>query len=149
MEKQLIGISYRFIDTKELYEYGFNNYSIKTIVKQNDVLKQIEIKNSTNETKILDLYAKNDISILISNDINIETIEPTISILDNLTAPISEGDTIGTAEYLINDTIYSVDLIASHDVFKSKIYDYFLYILSAIILFTIFIYIFNITKNKN
>ena len=81
MEKQLIGNSYRFIDTKELYEYGFNNYSIKTIVKQNDVLKQIEIKNSTNETKILDslLEQEKEPILLVDNDKAGEAIIKTVS----------------------------------------------------------------------
>lgn len=48
-----MGSSDRFGDTKSLYEYGYSNYSIKNIVNKNDIIKQIEVKNASKETKNL------------------------------------------------------------------------------------------------
>ena len=90
------GVSARFSDTKDLYEYGFSNFSKQTVLKAGDIATQIEVPNATKETKHLDLLIEEDVSALLSNDISLETLSPEITIQENISAPIMEGDILGT-----------------------------------------------------
>lgn len=111
-------LSGRFLETKELLNYGYNNYTIKKIREENAIADQIQIKNATKDTKNLDLIISNDIIALVKqSDLNSE-FTPEININENLSAPISEGDVIGKIIYTIDDITYSSDLKASHDVKK-------------------------------
>lgn len=124
----ILGSSNRFIDTKNLYEYGFSNYEIKNIVNENDIASQIEVSNGTKNTRKLDLLIKETIPALVkTSETNIE-LNPNIHLNENISAPITENETLGTITYEINGVEYTTDLIASHTVEKSKILEYILYI---------------------
>lgn len=115
------GLSQRAIDCKTLFEYGFNNYSVKQIASKNSVAEEINIKNATKDTEKLELLYSEDLSGLIPNDADISTITPNIKLTDNLVAPILEGTNLGTITYNIDGFDYSCSLIASHTVNKSNI----------------------------
>lgn len=108
----------RFIDTKSIFNYGYNNYTISKLQEQNSIATQIKIENATEETKNLDLLVLNEITALVSKN-NLETrITPEIQIDLNLSAPISQGQKIGKIIYSIDNIEYSSDLIASQNVEK-------------------------------
>lgn len=149
--KTVNGTSTRFSETKTLYEYGYNNYLIKPIVDTKSVVHQIEVKNATQETKNLDLLPDNSVEALISIDQENEAFSPEINLNENISAPIEEGATLGTAKYTINGIEYKVNLIAAHSVEKSKLLEIILKVLVvAFIIFLIYKLIFsNKRKRKN
>ena len=51
---------------------------------------------------------------------NLDSIQPNITINDNLIAPIAESDVVGTISYYIDDIEYKANLTASHTVNKSN-----------------------------
>ena len=67
-------------------------------------------------TKNLDVIAKNDINILLKNDVDIDSLDKNIEIYNNPSAPVSEGAVLGKISYTINDKTYSTDLIAANSV---------------------------------
>ena len=117
-----------------MYEYGYSNYSIKNIVNKNDIIKQIEVKNASKETKNLDLLIKDSIPALIKNSNSNEQFNPEITLNDKISAPIDENEVLGKVKYEINGIEYTSDLIASHNVEKSKLLNYILYGLFILIL---------------
>ena len=143
----VLGSSNRFADTKSLYDYGYSNYSIKDIAVQNQVITQIEVKNGSKDTKNLDLLIKEPISALIKNSEQNTEFTPEITLVDKISAPISENEVLGKVKYEINGVEYTTDLIASHNVEKSKLFDYILY--TAITLILLFLcYKFLFSKRK-
>lgn len=132
------GISQRAIDCKTLFEYGFNNYSIKSIATKATVAQQISVKNATTETEKLDLLYSENLSGLIPDDVDLGTITPTITLTDGISAPIAEGTNLGTITYNIDGFDYSCDLLASHTVYKSN----FTKTLLELILLLFFLFIF-------
>ena len=132
------GLSQRALDCKTLFEYGFNNYSIKSIAEKDSVAEQISIKNSTKETESLDLLYSDDLSGLVPDDVDISTIAPNIKLTENLSAPILEGTNLGTITYTIDGFDYSCNLIASHTVYKSN----FTKTLLELILLIFFLFLF-------
>lgn len=113
------GLSQRAIDCKTLFEFGFNNYSIKQIAEKNAVAKHIDVKNATEETASLDLLYSDDLYGLLPNDLDFSNITPNIILTENLSAPIFEGTNLGTITYNIDGFDYSCNLLASHNVYRA------------------------------
>lgn len=112
-------LSAKFIDTKSLFNYGYNNYTIRKLREKNAIATQIEVGNGTKETRNLDLLISDDITSLIPQD-DLETeFSPEIQITDNLLAPIAQGQVVGKIVYNIDGIEYASYLVASHSVEKS------------------------------
>ena len=114
------GLDSRFSDSKALFEFGYQNYSIKKIVEKGSIVKQVEIINGTKDTRILSLVVSDDILALINSNQDISALSPKIEVIDGLSAPILEGSVVGQISYSINGILYKSDLIASHDVETSN-----------------------------
>lgn len=132
-------LSAKFIDTKTLFDYGYNNYTIRKLREKNAIATEIEIGNGTKETRNLDLLISEDITVLVPQD-DLETdFSPEIQITDNLLAPIAQGQVIGKIVYNIDGIEYSSDLVASHSVEKSGFLKLIVQIL-LIVLILFFLY---------
>lgn len=142
-------ISAKFVDTKTLFNYGYNNYTIRKLREKNAIATQIEIGNGTKETRNLDLLISDDITALIPQD-DLETeFSPEIQIVDNLLAPIAQGQVVGKIVYNIDGIEYSSDLIASHSVEKSGFLTLIVQIfLIVLILFLLYKLLFEDYKKK-
>ena len=119
--KTVNGISTRFSETKDLYQYGYLNYSIHPILQQDDIVTQVEILNGTKETRNLNLLANTCINILLENTIPKDSLSPELKLKENINAPIEQGETLGKVIYMIDGIQYETDLVASHAVEPSKI----------------------------
>ena len=124
--------STRYVDTINLFDYGFDNYKSTEILARDSVIKNVEVENATKDTKDLSLLAKDTISVLVPKNINIDTLEPSIEI-NNLSAPISEGAVVGKITYNINGENYSTDLVAGNSVIRSDIETLIVQIVLAIL----------------
>lgn len=118
------GVSSRFSDSKILYEYGFNNFSIRNIVNSGDILTQIQVPNASLNTKSLDLAFDSSLNTLVNNaDLNTNYM-PEIILNDNILAPITNGTVLGKAIYNINGNSYTLNLVATHDVDTTNIVNF-------------------------
>lgn len=135
--KTVNDVSTRFSETKALYEYGYNNYLLKTIADSNSTVHQLKISNATKETRNLDLLAESSVEALIKKEQENDSFLPEVILKDNISAPIEEGTVLGTAKYEINGIEYETDLIASHDVETSKLLNIIIEV--AIILIILFL----------
>lgn len=113
-------LSAKFVDTKAIFEYGYDNYTLRKIREQNAIATQIEIANATKETKNLDLLISDSLIALVHKDDLKTEFSPEIEIDDNLFAPIAQGSVVGKITYNIDGIQYSSDLYASHSVEKSS-----------------------------
>jgi D-alanyl-D-alanine carboxypeptidase (penicillin-binding protein 5/6) len=127
-------LSVRYLDSIELFNNAYNNYALTTIKNANDIVKTIEIKNGTRDTKNLDILSKDDITVFHSVDIDVQSIEPEVELYSDIKAPIAKGDIIGTATYKIDDLEYTTELLAGDDVEKSETLNILLIIIGVICL---------------
>lgn len=142
-------LSAKFIDTKSLFDYGYNNYTVKKLREKNAIATQVEVKNGSKETRNLDLLISDDLTALISQDDLNTDFSPEIQVEDNLMAPISQGQVVGKIVYNIDGIEYSSDLIASHSVKKSGFLTLIVQIfLIVLILFLLYKLLFENNKNK-
>ncbi len=121
----------RYNDAKTLFNYGFDNFSKKDIIKAGSTIKTIDVKNATSSTKNLNLVAETGINTIVTNDKLNDTIEPQINLNEHLQAPIKKDSIVGTATYTVDNIKYTINLKAGNEVKKS--YTLYLVIVIAII----------------
>ena len=137
------GVKQREEDLITLFEYGFNNYKNKVISPKNTVAKTISVKNGSMDTRSLELVLEDDVKAIVPNDFNFEEYTPNIILNDNIVAPITKGDVLGTISYGINGQSFTGNLIASHDV---KQYDYT--IINMIVAFAMLLVVYKLFFGK-
>ena len=147
------GLSQRALDCKNLFEYGFNSFKYETIIHRGDVAKSVTVKNGTDETKELNLIYSDDVNVLVPTSYDLSNVASSanIELTEQLYAPISEGTVLGNSKISVYGSDYSVDLIASHTVYKANTLKTIMELLLLIIFLFFFakiIKIFSKKKNK-
>lgn len=128
----------KFSDTKQLFEYGFSNYSLKNVINANEVFKSISPKHSSKESPSLNVLYENSINIFIENSTDISNISPTVEFNEELTAPIKKGNVLGKVSYNVDGIIYETNLIAGQDIYSDDTISLILKILAIVLLLYIF-----------
>ena len=116
------GLSNRYLDTINLFEFGYDNFASREVIKTGGVIQTVNVKNATRDTKKLDAVVQNDISVLIKAEDKNNALLPEVHINDNLKAPINKGDVIGTVTYTVEGINYTENLVANNDVKKSRLF---------------------------
>ena len=109
----------RFSCASSLLDYGFSNFQFSKLATAGDIVQNVEVFKGI-ETSVNAVF-ETDSGTLVSkgNDMNISK---TISLNENISAPICKGDTIGTVTFSLNDEIIStVNLVSDRDVNKVNI----------------------------
>lgn len=125
----------RYIDTINLFDFAFNNYSFIKLKSKNNSVTNIEIENASDDTKKLNLLINSDIIVLSNADNRNSNVEPKITLKDNLSAPIAKGEVVGSITYEFDGDTYKADLIAASNVEKKVDFIYNLCIKILVISF--------------
>lgn len=110
----------RYLDTINLFEFGYSNYKFEKIAVKDSVIEEITVENATKDTKNLSLVLKNDINGIVPIDYDFNNLDYTVKLNNLISAPIQKGDTLGKVTYKIGDFEYSADLISNSNVEKSE-----------------------------
>ena len=135
----------KFSETKKMMNYVFDNYEFTQIHKKGDVIKNIEVEKATKETKSLNLVISEDIKSINNIKIKAEEIEPEINLNNEIIAPISKGQELGTIKYTIDGLEYNAKLLAENDVIKKT---YYVEILLGVGIFIIIVGVIIIIKKR-
>ncbi len=107
----------RFAEARKLLDYGFSNYSAVSFGKSGDIVSTVEVSKGISKT--VDAVYESSASVVIKKGLE-TSVNQTITLDNNLEAPIVKGQKIGTATYTLNDeVIATVNIIANGDVMKS------------------------------
>ncbi len=143
------GLNARYTDTIKLFDYAYDNFTLNKLIEQNSIVKTIEIKNATKETKTLNLVAADTITVINHKETDIQHLLPDIHIDESILAPIHIGDVIGTIKYTVDDVEYSSYLLASTEVIPQNNIGIYVSLVGIIILFIgSFLYSKNRKKSK-
>lgn len=127
------GLSARYLDCKTLFNYAFQNYTVKTINEKGSILKKLKIAKANSVTKHLNVVVEDEISLLLKKDTDINTITPTVELNSDLKAPISENTVIGKITYEVDGNTYTSNLLAGGNVVESNAFNTFLTVGSIIL----------------
>ena len=142
------GLSGRFIDCKNLFNYAFENYTTHVINEENSIFKQVKVSNAGFNNN-LDIIIKDKITLLLNKNTNISDITPTVEITTDLIAPISKNTFIGTITYNIDGNTYTSDLLAGADIAESNILNTSLTIFSILLSIYVLYRLLNWYTKKN
>ncbi len=107
----------RLSKTKELLEYGKNNFTYNKLTDKTQAIDQVYISNSKDGK--VDIYPAADYNKLIKND---DILSTKISYNDTVKAPLKQGDKVGTISIFVNDEeIGQVDAIVNKTIEKANI----------------------------
>ena len=115
------GLSERYTETIKLFNFGYDNFTLTKIKEANNIIDTIIVEKATKETESLNLLIKDSITVINDKSTDVDKINPDIKLNENIIAPITKGDVLGTITYTVDDIDYTSDLIAANDVEKFDI----------------------------
>ena len=139
------GENARYADSKKLFNYAYDNFTLTKIIEKNSFVQSIEVEKATKETKTLDLIIDENITVVNNKSINMNDVIPEIKLIENIEAPITAGQKIGTIKYKVDDIEYSANLLAKTDVVRVNYSIYF--VIAGLILLLLSLKVLN-TKSK-
>lgn len=108
------GKEQKWIDTKRLMNYGFQNYKKICLLEKNKLLKTIPVERAK-ETSV-SLYTDKTIVSVLSEEEK-SKVQIKIDVPQSVEAPVTQGEEIGTAKVLLgNEIIGTVPLVADRNI---------------------------------
>lgn len=119
---------YSFVDSKQLFEYGFANYQNQVVVEPETVITEAKVEEGQG-VDFVRLVAKNELQALLPVDVNLEDVEQTVSLEERIAAPIAKGQVLGKISYKYDGyDLGEVELISDSEVKR----DVFIYVMNRI-----------------
>ena len=109
----------RFSEAEQLLNYGFNNFSYQSFGKTGDLIQTANIDKGVQAT--IPVVLENDAGILLAKG-NEKNIEQTVTLDENISAPVSSGQKVGEITFSLDGEILStVNLVSQVSVNKIDI----------------------------
>lgn len=109
-----------FSETSRLFEWGFANFSTQTVLTELDMLADVPVALSKIDS--VAVHPDREVTLVLPNDVGPEDLERKLTLEENVQAPVSAGQELGSVELSRNGTVYvSVPLVALNDVEASKL----------------------------
>ncbi len=116
----------RFVETRKVLDYGFNNFEIKQMVAANQAVEgEQPIPVTKGKEESVSYETAGAISFVVPKGADASGLKVKTSLEPTLEAPIAKGDKVGTATYtyqaagMTEPQTKTVDLVASADVEKA------------------------------
>ena len=109
----------RFSEAQKLLDYGFNNFSYQSFGKTGDLIQTVSIDKGVQAT--IPVVLENDAGILLAKGSE-KNIEQTVTIDENISAPISSGQKVGEISFSLDgEVLTTVNLVSQVAVNKIDI----------------------------
>ena len=118
------GKQQKWIDSKTLLNYGFDNFYYKNILSQNDCLDTINVIKGEKNT--MPLYYENDIILPISKNEE-DKISIKLDYIKSLEAPIKANQKVGVANVYIDDELIAQTNILTKETINKKTFSSYIY----------------------
>lgn len=125
--------AYSYIDSKALFNFGFDNYTHQPLASVGDIVSDSKVYEAKDDMRVA-VTVENDVSALIpSGEGNAEQITTNVDMPEQLQAPIAKGDVLGTVTYSYKGIeVGSSNLIATNDVERNNILHVFHLVLKVV-----------------
>lgn len=117
-----------FVDTKNMLDYIFDNYQSVLLTRKGDVVFDSKVSESKHSTRLA-LTVEDDVYITLKKNVDADIITNEVNIVQDLKAPISQGDYFGTISYFYNGKqIKTANVVAANEVKR----DFILHIIGTV-----------------
>ncbi|MBO5059708.1 MAG: D-alanyl-D-alanine carboxypeptidase [Clostridia bacterium] len=121
--------AYSFVDTKNIFDYVFENYQSIVLAKKGDVIYDSKVSEAKNSTRLA-LTVEEDIYTTLKKTADPEIIENEVTLTAETKAPINQGDLFGTVTYSYNGReLKTVNLVAANEVKR----DFILHMINSVL----------------
>lgn len=111
----------RFAEARKLLDYGFSNFSSVSFGEIGDIVSTVNVEKGV-KSSVNGIF-NTSASVIIKKGLE-KNITQNLTIDENVEAPISEGQKIGSATYTLNDQILTtVDIVAQNEVKKASLFN--------------------------
>ena len=97
---------YNFVDSRTLYDWGFNNFSYRTLLNANEVVERQDVELAEGDAVAM-LRPQEELRALMPNEVSDEDIRREVILYnDTLRAPIGAGTVLGEVRVYVNSTLF-------------------------------------------
>lgn len=121
-----ITLTYSFIETAKLFDYGFDNFERRVILGADELVGEVGVELSQQQNSVK-VHPAQEIERLLPVEMNPnKDIDRIITYeAESVEAPVVKGQVMGTITLQRGDTVYgTVDLLADEDVSLSKLLEF-------------------------
>lgn len=112
--------AYSYINSKSLFDFGFNNYINKIVATQGDIVYSSKVYEAKGR-KMAELTVDTQVNALVPVK-NSSEVEATFNLPEQINAPVAKGSVLGTVTYSYKGNVIAVtNLVATDDVERSSI----------------------------
>ncbi len=107
-------------DAENILEWSFNNFSYKPLLTTEQETQEVKVIHSAGKGFVI-LKPQEGYKILWDNTVSTSLIETKTEVLEDIKAPVYEGDILGKVQLLYSgEVIFETNLLASEDIEKSQ-----------------------------
>ena len=108
--------NYAFTEAKDLYEWAFEAYKVKTLVQFNQMYREVKVKMGKGVDSVKAVAGDNFTS-LVMDEIEVSSMQPLPQLPDEIEAPVQKGQELGYLKVMLaGEQIGTVPLVAAEDV---------------------------------
>jgi D-alanyl-D-alanine carboxypeptidase (penicillin-binding protein 5/6) len=112
-------VYYNLKDAIALFDWCLDNFEYKALLDSNEEIKEVKVSYSSSTDYVL-LRPADGYSTLWPNTMDTSSIERVFDVKENISAPITKGDVLGSVTLILNgEEIYTTDLVATNDLGRS------------------------------
>lgn len=110
----------QFSESKRLYEWGFQNFSVRTILDSTTPIAEVPVTLSS-ENDYVTVAVSQSLSSQLPNDVQTSDFQWVTSLPDSVEAPVEAGQVLGSLTVTLDGESYgTVDLVAVNSVSRSS-----------------------------
>ena len=114
-------INYAMLDSRELYQWAFENIAYQTVMSGADPLGQADVEFAKDERKV-NLVPSGDVSSLLPNNYDHARVTTETKLNETIEAPVKQGDVLGSVSvFLDGELIDTKDVIAADSVERDEL----------------------------
>lgn len=123
-EKDSAGTNMTFTVAREMFEWGFNNFSNQTLVEALQPLKTVQVRLSS-QSDYVSVKASSDLKALVPIGFDEDKVSFVFDVPEIIDAPIKEEQKIGTVQVSYDGVYFgTLDLLAVNEVELSQVLYY-------------------------
>ena len=109
------GKEQKWIDSKKLLNYGFDNYSYVTVFEEGAEAGNVDVIKGSKENV---LAVAEESSLVCVNEEEKNDIDINVNILKSVEAPVKKGQKLGTIEVVLSngEVLFKTDAVAAEDI---------------------------------
>lgn len=112
---------YHLIDAENLLDWCYNNFSYVNLIKEEDEIAELPVSLAKGDGYVL-VHAEKTYTQIWCDDVDTSAIQREITLYDNVSAPVAEGEKLGTIKLTYNgEEITTLNLVAVSSVQRSAV----------------------------